>query len=93
MRHLHAHCIDLLAALTSKGKVPAKPEWREALRQIAGTALGPLDQVGEKQAENEWMDWRISQKFRPMDADLVAKLLDVLGDLDAPALRASAADP
>jgi hypothetical protein len=91
MRHLHGHCIDLLAALAPKGKVVLKPEWREALRQIAEAAVSQLDEVGKKQAENEWMDWRISQKARAVDAALVAKLLDVLGDLDASASRATTA--
>jgi hypothetical protein len=91
MSHWHGPCVDLLAALTPKGKVAANPEWRDALRQIAEAAISQLDEVGKKQAENEWGDWRTSQKVQAVGAALVAKLLNVLGDLDAPALRDTAA--
>ncbi len=89
MRHLHGHCVDLLVALVSKGDDGSEQESREALRQIAKAAVSKLDEIG-KQGPNEWVDWRVSQKARALDAALVVKLLDVLGDLDAPALRAAA---
>jgi hypothetical protein len=92
MRHLHGACVDLLHALVSKCKAATNQEWQNALRQIAEAAVGKLDEVGKKQRESEWMDWRVAEKVRAMDAGLVAKMLGVLGELDAPALRAAAAE-
>ena len=91
-RLLSGHCVALLRALASGRGTSEKPDWPDALRQIAAAAVGKLDEVGKKQRENEWLDWRVAEKVRAVDAGLVAKLLDVLGELDAPALRAAAVE-
>jgi hypothetical protein len=91
-RHLHGACVDLLHALVSKCKVATNAEWQSALRQIAEAAVSQLDEVGKKRRENEWMDWQVTEKARPVNPALVANLLDVLGELDAPALRAEAVE-
>ncbi len=92
MRLLHGYCIVLLRALASGRGTSIKLEWLTALRQIAGTAVGKLGEVGEKQAENEWLDWRVAERARAVDAALVTDLLDVLGELDAPVLRVAAVE-
>ena len=88
----HGHCVELICALSSGKKAPAKSEWRSALREIAGAAVEALDEIGIVRREAEWMEWRAPAKTRPVDAALVANLLDVLGDLDASALRAAAVE-
>ena len=65
-------------------------DWPNALRQIAEAAVSKLGEIGKKQANNEWADWRSSEQARAVDAAFVVKLLDVLGELHAPALRAAA---
>lgn len=92
MRVLHGHCVALLRALTSGNKTSAKSEWQSALRQIAEAAVSRLDEVRKNQRENEWMDRWMSEQARPVNAALVANLLDVLGELDASALRAAAVE-
>jgi len=90
MTHLHGHCVDLLHELTFKTKLAADKTGQAALRQIAEAAISKLDEVGKNGSENEWMDWRVTKKARPVDAALVANLLDVLGELGAADLREAA---
>jgi hypothetical protein len=92
MGHLQGSCVDLLHAMAFHSEVAAKREWQDALRQIAEAAVGELDEVGKKQAGNEWTNWRLRDKTPPVDASLVAKVLDALGELHAPALRAAAVE-
>lgn len=66
--------------------------WRESLHQIAEAIVIKLDEVGRKRRENEWGDWRLTEKARPVNAALVVSLLDALEKLDASALRAAAAE-
>ena len=87
-----------LPARGSEGEEPflvpeinAKSEWRSALRQIAEAAVSTLDTVGEKRSDHQWTPWRATEQARPVNAALVANLLNVLGGLDAPELRAAAA--
>ena len=87
---LHGHCVELLLALTFKTKLAADKAGQTALRQIADAAVGKLDEVGKKRASNEWMDWRVTEKARPVNAALVGKLMDVLGELGASELREAA---
>ena len=91
MQLQHGHCVALLRALASRGQRSAKGEWMAALLQIAEVAVDQLDQVG-KHRENEWQDWRIRETAPPVNAGLVAGLLDVLGELGAATLRAEAAE-
>ncbi len=84
--------MDLLHALTFQGKFAADKSGQAALRQIAEAAVGKLDEVGKKRPDNEWMDWRLTEKARPVNATLVANLLDVLAELKAPALRVRAVE-
>ncbi len=92
MRIQHGPCVDLLHALVSQKFAAENSDWQNALRQIAEAAVSQLDEVGKKQHEHEWMEWRETQKVRAVDAALVSKLLDALGELDAPALRAAAVE-
>jgi 2OG-Fe(II) oxygenase superfamily len=92
MRHLHGHCVALLGALAAGGKPSAKSDWQAALRRIAEAIVSKLDEVGKKQRENEWIDWRLTEQARPVNAALVTSLLEVLGKLDASALRVAAAE-
>ena len=88
----HGHCVPLLRALASGRETSRKSGWQEALRQISAAAVSKLDEVGKKRRENEWMDYRVTAKAGPVNAALVVNLLDVLGEVDAPALRADAAE-
>lgn len=92
IRILHGPCVDLIGALASGGRTSAQSDWQAALRQIAEAAVGKLDEVGKKRRENEWADWQVTEKVRPVNAALVANLLNVLGELGAPALRAAAVE-
>jgi len=90
MRYLSGHCVDLLALLAAKDKAAVKPEWRDALCQIAESAISQLDEIGKKPAADDWRQWRVREDTRTVDAALVAKLLNVAGDLDASELRDTA---
>ena len=90
--NLPGHCVALLHELTFKSELAAAKAGQAALRQIAETAVGKLDEVGKKRPGNEWMDWRVTEKTRPVKAALVANLLDALGELGASALRAAAVE-
>jgi hypothetical protein len=84
-------CVGLLASLASKGKLAAKPEWQSALRGIAAAVVSQLGEIGKQPAASEWMDWQAREQPKPAYASVVTQLLDVLGDLQAPDLRAAAA--
>ena len=88
----HGHCVDLLQALTSACEIKAHPEWQTAVREIAEAAVNQLDEVGKQRRQDEWMEYPMTEKIRRVNALLVANLLAVLGDLDAPALRSAAAE-
>ena len=83
-RHWHGHCVALLGALASSGKPSAKSNWHAALRQTAEAIVGKLDEVGKKQRENEWMDWRLTEQARPVNAALVTGLLEVWANWTRP---------
>ena len=65
MRLLHGNCLALLRALASHNDIPEKSKWPDAMRQIAEAAVSRLDEVGKKQGQNEWLDWRVSEKAPP----------------------------
>jgi predicted 2-oxoglutarate/Fe(II)-dependent dioxygenase YbiX len=90
--HLHGCCVDLLHELTFKSALAAGKAGRAALFQIAEAAVGKLDEAGKKRPENEWMDWRLTEQAHPVNAALVANLMNVLGELDAAKLRAAAVE-
>ncbi len=85
-------CVDLLETLTSSREAVANKQWQAALRQMGEAAVGKLDEVGKKSREHDWMDWRVEQKASPVNAGLVADLLNLLGKLDAADLRLAAAE-
>lgn len=85
------HCVQLLRELSAAKKIGGRPEWVEDLRQIAAAAVAGLDEVGRKR-EHEWRDWQILEQAPPLNSALVSDLLDLLGELGAPALRAAAAE-
>ncbi len=88
----HGHCVELLRTLASAREHSKKPEWQEALRQISEAVVGKLDEIGKQKRDHEWMNWAQAEKARAVDATLVANLLNVLGELDAPALRTVAVE-
>ena len=92
LRYWHKHCADLLHALTFKSEVAADQAGQAALREIAEAVVSKLDEIGVKQARTERADWRVRENPLAVDVALVAKLLEVLGELDAPALRAAAVE-
>lgn len=59
---------------------------------MAEAAVSQLDEVGKQPRESDWLDWRVNEKPREVDAALVANLLDVLGELGASELRAAAVE-
>ena len=82
----------MLHALTFKSEVAADQAGQAALREIAEAVVSKLDEIGVKQARTERADWRVRENPLAVDVALVAKLLEVLGELDAPALRAAAVE-
>jgi len=91
MPTLHGRCVDLLQALTAAQALKPKQEWLTALRTVAAAAVDQLDAIGKQRAVDAWQDYQLIGKIRPVNSMLVANLLAVLGELDAPALRAAAA--
>lgn len=88
---LHWHCVALLRALVAGRDATRQPEWKTALREIAAAVVSRLDDVGKEQPGAHWRSPIPGEDDRPVSADLVLKLLDVLGTLGATALRAEAA--
>ncbi|MEW6304950.1 MAG: 2OG-Fe(II) oxygenase [Verrucomicrobiota bacterium] len=91
MQHLHGHCVDLLCAFAASNEAKGQAEWRSALRRIGEGIVGKLGEIG-RQRRDQWVDWRIADKARPVDHALVANLLNALADLEALALRAAAVE-
>jgi hypothetical protein len=83
----HGHLVELLCALASAREASKKPEWQAALREMAQAVVSKLDEVGKKRGDHGWMDYRVTENAPPANAVFVANLLDVLGELDASALR------
>ena len=92
MPDLSGHCVDLLHALAFKSDLTADETGRVALRRIAEAAVSKLDEIGKGEARGEWLGWWVREKTHAVDTALVAKLLDALGILAAPALRAEAVE-
>jgi len=92
MRLLHGCCVALLRALAAASDTSRMREWSKALQQIADAAVSRLDEVGKKERENDWMDWRVSEEAPTINAALVADLLDLLVKLALSALRTAAAE-
>ncbi len=90
MRILHGPCVELLGALVANRGAAGTSEWRNALRQIAETAVSRIDEISLP-SSSEWVHPRLSKNIRKVDAALVAELLNALGELDAAALRTAAA--
>jgi len=100
-RRLHGACMELISsmarALPERGCVKGgdaalrSREWQGALRQIAEVAVGRLDEVGEKQSDNEWSR-RMTEEPCPVNAALVTNLMEVLASLKASALRLAAVE-
>jgi hypothetical protein len=90
MRLLPGPCVDLLHALTGKGKVPSRRPWHDALREIAAAAVSGLPEAGRRRNDNPWMSWSSRHEKPPVTAALVVKLFDALGRLDAATLRGDA---
>ena len=91
MRILHGRCVELLGTLVGNRATSGTSEWKNALREIAVAAVGGIDQIGPL-ARGEWLPSRVMDNLRKADATLVAKLLNALGELDAAALRTTAAE-
>ena len=85
-------CVELLRALTSARGAAEKSGWREALRQISKAAVSQLDEIEKTQRANEWSGIRGPETARAVDAALVANLLEVLREIEAPKLRLEAAE-
>ena len=91
--HLRKHpgpCIGLLRKLVTKRADAAKQEWLPALRRVAGAAVSELGAIEKPPKGHAWPGHPVPEAPPPMAAPLVAQLLDVLADLDAPALRVAA---
>lgn len=88
MRHLYAPCVDLLHALmTSAKKLLKNRASKAALNQIAGSVVNGLNEVARPAKGSEWMDSWERKRARPIDAELVRKLMESLERLDATPLR------
>ncbi len=92
LTHLHGHCIELLHALVFESQVAADQAGPAALRQIAEAAVSTLDEVGTPQVRTERAPWRAREAHRAVDGTLVVQMLDVLSELQAPALRLAAVE-
>jgi len=88
MRHLYAPCVDLLHALVSSAQeLPKNRAGKAALDQVAESVVNELKEAARPAKENEWMVSRERNRARPVDAELVRKLMEALGKLGATPLR------
>ncbi len=88
MRHLCAPCVDLLDALVSSAQASPKDRaGKAALDQIAGGIVIGLEEMARPANEDEWMESPERKRARTVDTELVRKLMEALGKLDATPLR------
>ncbi len=92
LRQQPGPCIELLRKLVTKRSDTAKKEWLPALCRVAGAAVSELGAIENPPKGQSWPGHPAPEALPLLTAPLVAKLLDVLADLDAPALRVAAVE-
>lgn len=90
MRVFHQACVELLHRLVHAENRKLSPSRRTALRKMADVIVAELPALQPPAPNYSAQDWWRAKSAKPADAAMVADLLDSLGALDAPALRAAA---
>ncbi len=88
MRLFPGACADLLKRLI--GRVPATAEWIAAFRDIGAAIVEALPKLEHKRPSYPDANWRRAQKMTPVDAGMLADLLDSLAALNSVHLRDAA---
>ena len=89
----HRACVDLLHRLTHGERKKLTPGHRTALRKMAEAIVAELPALQQRSGPNYTsQDWWRSQSAKPADDTVVVNLLESLGSLAVPALRAAACD-
>jgi hypothetical protein len=91
MTLFHRSCVDLLSRIVGELCEQLDSEWRAALEKVAAIAVETLP--GLKPAADPYAspNWQRTQKAKPVDAAMVAELLEALRGLGATARRTQAA--
>lgn len=85
-------CVDLLGGVRRESGGESGPAWQAALRETAAIAVRTLPDLEPPLADPYGSeDWQRRQKAKPVDADMVAGLLECLRAAQADALRVEAA--
>jgi hypothetical protein len=87
----HRACVNLLSRVVSEFGEELTGEWLPALREVSSVMVGCLSQLQPPAEPYESANWQRVQKAKPVDATMVAHLLESLRALDASALRMKAA--
>ncbi len=91
MRSFHWACVNLLSLLIKEAGPKLKAPWEGALREFASaivTALPKVEAAPDPYRGGDWTRW---EKAKPVDAVMVAGLMEALERLHATRLRAEAA--
>jgi hypothetical protein len=91
MPFFHGACVDLLARVISELGEKVTSDWQAALREMAAVMVKALPTIQSITDPHASIDWQRMQKVRPVDADMVAGLLNCLHVIGTDELRMEAA--
>jgi hypothetical protein len=91
MTLFHRSCVGLLSRIVGELCEQLDSEWRAALEKVAAIAVETLPSLKPAADPYSSPNWQRTQKAKPVDAAMVAELLDGLSALGATARRTQAA--
>lgn len=86
----HRACVNLLRRTIRELGEKLTAEWPAALREVAAVIVEALPNLKPPGDPHANADWHRVEKAKPVDAAMVADLLECLRALDAPVLRTQA---
>jgi len=87
----HRACVNLLGRIIRELGEKLTAEWPAALREVAAVIVEALPGLKPPSALRAGADWHRAEKAKPVDAAMVADLLESLRALDVATLRTQAA--
>jgi len=87
MRWFHRACVNLLNSTVRNLGSKLGDSWKQALGKVAVAIVVDLPQLEAEPQPDGGGDWWRARESKPVDADMVSKLLDSLKTLEAGPLR------
>jgi hypothetical protein len=90
MRWFHRACVNLLHNIIRDLGSKLDDPWKRALGKVAAAIVAALPKLESKSDPHSGENWWRTRRGKPVDSDMVSRLLDGLRALDARQLRSEA---